>query len=139
MESVLKRQIDPDCDQGAHTLLADQLECSPHHSYQCPTDDQAKTRAAVRQLLSALNLGERPEQALLVGDRNTNAAVLDLNFQAQGSFCGVKCRACRKVDRALGGELDCVAQQVGQHLLEARGVDEYKLVDRRVDMSDQLQ
>ncbi|MNN42623.1 hypothetical protein D3C81_1568170 [compost metagenome] len=89
-------------------------------------------------MLTVAGLYERAEQALLVKGADTAAAVLDTHTDRETlRRRGHDSQA--QADLAFVGELDGIAQQIGQHLLESRGIDQHIAVAVLVQFDPPLQ
>lgn len=99
------------------------LDIAAHEVHQLPTDRQPKPGPALHRA-SLGHLDERLEQARLVRRSDTDTGILHVHPDdrpplVQAPFL--------ETDRHLSplGELDRIAHQVGEHLLEAQGIDQH--------------
>ena len=84
-------------------------------------DGQAKTGTAVLAGGTAVGLGEGIEQRHLLLGADTDAGVLDLEAQPP-CVAGARTGTHAQPHLALVGELDGIAEQIGEDLLEAQWV-----------------
>ncbi|MCY1437336.1 hypothetical protein D9M71_534930 [compost metagenome] len=88
-------------------------------------DGQPKASAATGQIAVRIGLGKGQKQALLVICANTDATVLNRYLQDGLVGRGARFQGQVHGDLALLGELDRVADQVRQDLLEAQRVEQH--------------
>ena len=130
-------QAQLDVDPRTLPQLAAHHQAPSHHFAQRARDHQAEP-GALGVLQVAVDLGERPEQLLLVAQGNTDAGVFHTEIDLQQRRLHLAAIDA-DADRALVGELDRVADQVGEDLLEAHGIQQYVAVDARIDLQHQAQ
>ena len=101
-------------------------------------DGQAQAGAAVQAGGGSIGLGEGVEQALLLGVADADAGVAHLEAQLVlgGGFAQT---AHVELDATALGELDRVADQVGQHLAQPDRVAAYRQAHVGVDVQFQAQ
>ncbi|MOA25532.1 hypothetical protein D3C78_1462620 [compost metagenome] len=85
-----------------------------------------------------MRLDERSEQALLVSRAYANAGVFHAEVNIEQAGIDQK-PGNTDLDRAFFGELDGIADQVREDLLEAQGIDQHITVDARIDVEDKGQ
>lgn len=109
---------------GADTLQALEEQGRAHHLGEAAADGQAQAGAGKGSLAVRVGLGEGGEQALPVIVVDANAAVAYLQHQGRPGFGARLGDAGLDAHVAVLGELDRIADQVGQDLLESQGVEQ---------------
>lgn len=114
------------------------MQCAAHHFAQRTADDQSQPGAAscVRRVL--IHLYKWTEQATLVFRRDSDSAVLNQQRKRKAERFN-QLAAHGDFYETFVGELDGVADQIGQHLLESQRIDEHIAIDVRVHVQNQLQ
>ncbi|MNN62980.1 hypothetical protein D3C81_1783190 [compost metagenome] len=126
-----------DINPGATPQGAGQGHPAPHHFAQRAADHQAQARA-FGVLHITLCLYEGPEQALLIACTDANTSVFDAEVYIEQAAIDQVARNT-DFDRTLFCELDGVAEQIGEYLLETQGIDQHIAIDARVDVENQVQ
>ena len=111
-----------------------------HQGDQAFADRQTQTGAAVFARNRGIDLGERGKQAGDAVRRNADAGITHpkLNPRRPGCGLGFEQMAAHH-DFALGGELDGVADQIGEYLADSRHVPAHHRRHIVVDAAEQLQ
>ncbi len=124
---------------GALARRAVELQVAAHHHAQAAADHQSQAGAGPGHLPGIVHLSKRLEEALLVFAADADAAVLNHYMQVQ--LLGGRCIASLKADLYLPvlSELDGVADQIGQYLLEAQRIDQHVGVDSAVQRQHQAE
>ena len=101
-------------------------------------DGQAQAGAAVDAGGGCVGLAEGLEQACLQRVVDADAGIDDLEAQLvlRGTFAQPQ---HAQLHLAAGGELDCVGQQVAQHLAQAHRVAAHRQAHRRIQLQAQGQ
>lgn len=118
--SLLQRHLHPDL--GAQAFQALDAEVGAHHFAECTANGKAQARTGACPLTVRVRLNERIEQPLYVVRVDTDAAVTHLHVQQRAGAVCVLYKPGVDAYLAVLGELDGIAHQIGQHLLEAQGV-----------------
>ena len=111
-------------------------DIATHQGRQVFADDQAETGSGETTGVGTFDLAEGLEQVLLILFGDTDAAILDRNFDARAVLLAVL-HADPNHDLALIGEFDRVADQVEQNLLQAQLVADQPA--RRVAENNQVE
>jgi len=122
---------------GANSFLALQLDLALHHDFdEALADAQAQTTPAILARCARVGLAERLEELSQLLRRNADAGVADPERQS-GLFLGVRIETRADCDGTVFGELEAVADQVPENLVEANwiSVNEHR---REVDVLDDL-
>jgi hypothetical protein len=100
-------------------------------------DGEAETGAAEAARGSGIDLGEGPEEAVHPVGRDADAGVADAEVELEGLAGGDALDG--EEDLAAGGELDRVADEVEEDLLEARAVAQKEAGDIGIDKETKLE
>ena len=120
--------------------LAVDPDVTAHHAHQLARDLQAKTGAAEAPADAVVALAEALEQPAQRGGIHADAGVDDAQpRQCHAARCGGWQRVDQQPHLAPVGELDRVANQIEDHLLEPLAVDLDPLVQRRIEHRLELQ
>ncbi|MNL02081.1 hypothetical protein D3C87_1225760 [compost metagenome] len=133
-----RHQFKGDVQPGATPQIAVELQLPAHHFAQRAADHQSQPGTLTARLRVVPGLLERAEQSPLVKGADADAAVLDTHTDRE-AFRRHRLDRQFQADLPLVGELDGIAQQIGQHLLEASGVDQYVAVTVRIHFNPPLQ
>jgi len=118
--------------------LAVDTDLPAHQGDDALADDQAKASAAVHPGGRGIGLRERGEQLRETFRRDADAGIDDLEAQRmRGAVLAVLLDA--QGDATAFGELDGVAEQIGQHLSQSRRVTAHREADVGVDFQMQQQ
>ena len=105
----------------AHPGLAVHRQLAAHHLHQALANGQAQPGAAKAPGGGGFGLGKALKNMLLVFRGNANAAVAHREAQ-RGALGRLRQHLDLHQHFALRGELDGIARQVDQHLLQAHGI-----------------
>lgn len=122
-------------EAGAVAQFAAQADLAAHQVYQASADVQPQAAAGRLAKRRRADLREWPEQPGLVLLRNTEAGVAYLEQQMKPLRLAPPHRPHR-YPSALG-ELDGIAQQVEQHLLEMQGIHQHPVLEIPVEFQCQ--
>ncbi|MNZ61527.1 hypothetical protein D3C78_796260 [compost metagenome] len=132
------RQAEADPEFGAFAGVAFDADLAAHVLDQALGDHQPEPGAAGLPRQRVVGLGEGLEQPAHVGVAQADAGVLDADAQLRVLVVFVLDHGAHG-DAAFVGELDGIAHQVGQHLLQALRVADQVQRGVSVDQADQLQ
>jgi hypothetical protein len=139
----LPRQAQREGEDAAAAVLAGHLHVSAHELHELARDGEPEARAAVFARGGAVRLGEGLEKALELLGLQADARVLHLHEQHDGGVVlrvrGGLGAAHAHDDLARLGEFDRVADEVGEHLAEARGIAAQHERHVHVDLAGELQ
>ncbi|MND72081.1 hypothetical protein D3C80_636240 [compost metagenome] len=110
---------------SADTRLAAQLQAAAHHLAEIAADDQTQPCAPPGRLSGVVDLGEGLEQPVLILFADPDATVVNLHPHLHTIWLHCRVQVDNDPDLALLGKLDGIADQVGQHLLEAQRVQQH--------------
>ena len=121
---LTQRKAEGKAKGAAYAQLALQADVPPHQTHQTLADGQAKAGAAKAPRGRGLGLGEAGKDRLLVLRGNADATVLHQKIDLDGIRVAFQLVQADD-DFAALGELDRVAGQVDQHLLQALQVPDH--------------
>ena len=131
------RQLDLEVEAAAAALRAVQPQPAAHQAHQALADRQAQPGAAEAARGRGLGLREAAEDALLILGRDADARIAHRHLQRH-RFGATLHHLHRDHHLALRGELDRVAAQIDQHLLQAQRVADQHRRQLRVDVEQHL-
>ena len=131
-----QRDLEPEA--GTLAGLGIHPDAPAHQRDDALADRKAQAGAAVQPRGRGIGLRERLEQLLLRFRVDADAGVADLETQLvlRGGLAGA---AHVQRHAAALGELDCIAEQVGEHLAQAHGIAAHRQPHRGVDAERQPQ
>ncbi|MCW0415775.1 hypothetical protein NB689_001529 [Xanthomonas sacchari] len=130
-----QRQVEP--ESAALAEHAVHLQLATHHADQAPADHQAQAAAAEAAADRGLGLGEAMEDALLLLGADADAGVL--HDHPQGYRLRLPLQQLHaQAHIPVLGELERVAGQVDQHLLQAQRVADHPVGDAAIELVDDL-
>ena len=115
------RKFGVESERGARCCSRCQLQFTPHHVHEASGDRQAEASATVAPGRRTVGLRERLEDGRPPVGCDAHPGVGHVELDADG-VCGSGDAADADAHRTAFGELDGVADQVDEHLLEAAGV-----------------
>ncbi|MNM94192.1 hypothetical protein D3C81_1065880 [compost metagenome] len=110
---------------GTDARLAAQLQAAAHHLAEIATDHQPQPCASPGRLHGVVGLSEGFEQALLILFADPDTTVVNLHPHLHMLRLRCRVQVDNDPDLALLGKLDGIADQIGQHLLEAQWVQQH--------------
>ena len=130
---IAHRQLDAEMEAAAATDFAVQPQFAAHQAHQAPADRQAQAGTTEAARGRGFGLREAAEDVLLVFRRNADARIAHRHVQRHR--CGAaRHHRHRHHHLAAGGELDRIAAQIDQHLLQAQRVAHQHRRQLRVDV-----
>ncbi|MNQ57292.1 hypothetical protein D3C85_714420 [compost metagenome] len=137
-QAWLQREREHHLELAAAAERAFETDGAAHEGYQPFRNRQPQARATKAAGDGAVGLGEGCEQARLLLGGNADAGIANAEAQLDGFALAVR-PLHHQSDLPLFGELDGVADQVDQHLLQALGITDERQRHIGLDPDHQLQ